>query len=178
MKLHDLRPDKGSRKKRKRVGRGIAAGQGKTAGRGTKGQGARTGKGKGRYFEGGQLPLVRRLPFKRGFTNIFRIEYQEVNVDALDARFDSGAEVTPASLVEKGLIKEVDQPVVILGRGELQGRYTVRAHRFSKSAREKIEAAGGSVEELKLLITGARATVKRLPKEQIARLAAEQADQA
>ena len=84
MKLHDLRPDPGATRKRRRVGRGIAAGQGKTAGRGTKGQGARAGGGKGPYFEGGQLPLVRRLPFKRGFTNIFRIEYQEVNVDLLD----------------------------------------------------------------------------------------------
>ena len=103
MKLHDLRPDKGSKKRRTRVGRGISAGKGKTAGRGTKGQGARRGGGKGPYFEGGQLPLVRRLPFKRGFTNIFRIEYQEVNIDALQERFSDGDTVSPETLVEKGL---------------------------------------------------------------------------
>ena len=177
MKLHDLRPDEGSRKKRKRVGRGIAAGQGKTAGRGTKGQGARAGGGKGPYFEGGQLPLVRRLPFKRGFTNIFRIEYQEVNVDQLDKRFKSGADVTPEALAEVGLVQKADQPVVILGRGSVSGKFAVKAHRFSKSAREKIETAGGSVEELELLLTGARATVKRLRKEQIADLEAKKANQ-
>ena len=170
MKLNDLRPDKGATKKRKRVGRGIAAGQGKTAGRGTKGQNARAGGGVPPYFEGGQLPLVRRLPFKRGFTNIFAIPYQEVNVDQFEGRFDRGAEITPESLAAAGLIDDPLEPVVILGRGTLGTPYTVKAHRLSKGARAKIEGAGGAVEELELVITGARATVKRLPKEQIVAL--------
>lgn len=170
MKLHDLRPDKGATKKRKRVGRGISAGQGKTAGRGTKGQGARTGGGKGAYFEGGQLPLVRRLPFKRGFTNIFRVEYQEVNLDDLARVFGAGDEVTPETLAEKRLISKADQPVVILGRGELSVALKVKAHRFSKSAQEHIEQAGGSVETLELLVTGPYATVKKLTKDQLAKL--------
>ena len=161
MKLHDLRPDKGAKKNRKRIGRGISAGQGKTSGRGTKGQGARSGGGKGAYFEGGQLPLVRRLPFKRGFTNIFRVEYQEVNLDDLARLFGQGDEVTPESLAAKGLIRKVDQPVVILGRGELEAALTVKAHRFSGTAREKIEKAGGSVAELEPFLTGPFATVKK-----------------
>jgi large subunit ribosomal protein L15 len=175
MKLHDLRPDPGATKKRRRVGRGIAAGQGKTAGRGTKGQGARAGGGKGPYFEGGQLPLVRRLPFKRGFTNIFRIEYQEVNVDLLD-RFRKGSNITPEKLHQAGLIRDAEQPVVILGRGELEKSFKVSAHRFSKSAQEKIEAAGGTVEKLELEFTGARATVKKLPKAEIEALRAKRAE--
>jgi large subunit ribosomal protein L15 len=149
MKLHDLQPAPGSKKRRKRVGRGIAAGQGKTAGRGTKGQGARAGGGKGPYFEGGQLPLVRRLPFKRGFTNIWRVEYSEVNLERLGS-FEDGAEVSPEALVEAGIIKSVRKPVVILGRGDLDRQLTVKAHRFSASARAKIEAAGGAVEVLPL----------------------------
>jgi large subunit ribosomal protein L15 len=173
MKLHDLRPDKGATKKRKRVGRGISAGQGKTAGRGTKGQGARRGGGKGPYFEGGQLPLVRRLPFKRGFNNIFRIEYQEVNVDDLGRIFSGGDTVTPDSLAEKGLIKKAGEPVVILGRGELNIKLAVQAHRFSKSAQEQIEKAGGSIEKLDLLLKGPLATVKKLRKEQIAQIRAQ-----
>ena len=173
MKLHDRRPAKGSKKKRTRVGRGIAAGKGKTAGRGTKGQGARSGGGKGPYFEGGQLPLVRRLPFKRGFTNIFRIEYQEVNLDALQERFEDGAEVTPQVLADAGLIREANEPVVVLGRGELSKKLTVRAHRFSKRAREQIEAAGGTVKKLELKVTGARATVKKLRKADLAKLLSE-----
>ena len=173
MKLHDLRPDKGATRKRKRVGRGIAAGQGKTAGRGTKGQGARTGGGTSPYFEGGQLPLVRRLPFKRGFNNIFRIEYQEVNLDQLEGRFEAGAEVTPEALAAAGLIRDAEQPVVVLGRGKVKTAYKVRAHRFSKSAQAKIEAAGGSVEMLTPLLTGARATVKRPTRAQIEALRAE-----
>jgi large subunit ribosomal protein L15 len=176
MKLHDLRPDSGATKKRRRVGRGYAAGQGKTAGRGTKGQGARSGGGKGPYFEGGQLPLVRRLPYKRGFTNIFRIEYQEVNVDLL-GRFRKGSNVTPEKLYEAGLIKDADQPVVILGRGELEKSLNISAHRFSKSAQEKIEAAGGTVEKLELEFTGAFATVKKLPKAQIEALRARRAEE-
>jgi large subunit ribosomal protein L15 len=143
MKINDLRPNKGKTKKRKRVGRGIAAGQGKTAGRGMKGQGARSGGGKGPYFEGGQLPLVRRLPFKRGFTNIFKIYYKPVNVGTL-ARFEAGASVDSALLKEHGLIKKVSDPVVILGEGQLDVALNVTAHRFSTSAKQKIEEAGGT----------------------------------
>jgi large subunit ribosomal protein L15 len=149
MKLHDLQPSPGSTKKRKRVGRGIAAGQGKTAGRGTKGQRSRSGGRKGPYFEGGQLPLVRRLPFKRGFVNIFRVEYTPINLDRLE-KFDAGSEVTPDSMVDAGLIKSIRQPVAILGRGEVDRPLTVKAHRVSASARGKIEAAGGTVELLPL----------------------------
>ncbi len=149
MKLHDLQPTPGSKRQRKRVGRGIAAGQGKTAGRGTKGQGARAGGGKGPYFEGGQLPLVRRLPFKRGFTNIWRVEYAEVNLDRL-GQFADGAEVSPETLFEAGIIKSTSKPVVILGRGDLGRQLIVKAHRFSDGARAKIEAAGGAVEVLPL----------------------------
>lgn len=170
MKLNDLRPDKGATKKRKRVGRGYGSGRGKTAGRGTKGQNARSGGGVPPYFEGGQLPLVRRLPFKRGFTNIFRVTYQEVNVDQLADRFEAGAEITPESLAEVGLVRDGQEPVVVLGRGDLDTKFTVKAHRFSKSARQKIEDAGGSVEELELLVTGPHATVKLLTKEQLAAL--------
>jgi large subunit ribosomal protein L15 len=166
MKLHDLRPDPGAHKRKNRVGRGISAGQGKTAGRGTKGQNARPGGSKGRYFEGGQLPLVRRLPFKRGFTNLMRIEYQEVNIGSLADVFKAGAEVTPQSLAARGLIKDVEKPVVILGDGDLDVKLAVSAHRFTKSARKKIEDAGGKVSELQLAVRGARATFKLLPKAQ------------
>jgi large subunit ribosomal protein L15 len=148
MKLHDLRPDDGSRKKRKRVGRGISAGQGKTAGRGTKGQGARSGGGKGPYFEGGQLPLVRRLPFKRGFTNIRKVYYNPVNLGRLSEMFEAGSEIDPAVMVEVGLLKKVSDPVVVLGDGDLTGSLTIKAHRFSAVAKQKIEAAGGTAELL------------------------------
>src|SRR5210317_439368 len=117
MKLNDLRPNTGAKKKRKRVGRGIAAGQGKTAGRGTKGQGARSGGGKGQYFEGGQLPLVRRLPFKRGFTNINKISYVPINVGAL-AELDPKEEINPESLSAAGMVKKPSPPIVILGTGD------------------------------------------------------------
>jgi large subunit ribosomal protein L15 len=147
MKLHDLRPTVGSKKKRRRVGRGIAAGQGKTAGRGTKGQRARTGRGIKPYFEGGQLPLVRRLPHTRGFTNIWRVDYDVVNLDALDRKFDAGAEVTPEALAERGLIHRVDH-VKVLGDGALSKALTVKAHAFSASAKEKIAAAGGTTEQI------------------------------
>jgi large subunit ribosomal protein L15 len=149
MKIHDLRPDKGSKKKRKRVGRGISAGQGKTAGRGTKGQGARSGGGKGQYFEGGQLPLVRRLPFKRGFTNINKIKYTPVNIAKL-AAFEANTEVDPSYLAANGLLKKASDPVVILGDGDLSVSLTVNAHRFSASAKEKIEAAGGTTKVIPL----------------------------
>jgi large subunit ribosomal protein L15 len=170
MKLHDLQPDPGSRKKKTRVGRGIAAGKGKTAGRGTKGAGARGRNArKGPYFEGGQLPLVRRLPFKRGFTNVFRIEYQEVKVSQL-AMFEKGTTVTPALMVERGFIRDADKPVVVLGNGDLSKKLTVHAHRFTKTAQEKITAAGGSIETLELKVKGARATIKKLPKVKLAEL--------
>ncbi|MBN1217681.1 MAG: 50S ribosomal protein L15 [Anaerolineae bacterium] len=149
MKLHDLRPARGSKKERKRIGRGTASGMGKTSGRGMKGQGARSGGGKGPFFEGGQLPLVRRLPFRRGFTNIWRVEFTPINVGRLQEKFgDGGQEVTPETLVEMGMIKRSDKAVAILGDGELTASLTVRAHRFSQSAKEKIEAAGGTVEVL------------------------------
>jgi large subunit ribosomal protein L15 len=147
MKLHDLRPSEGMKKQRKRVGRGIAAGQGKTAGRGTKGQAARSGGTKGPYFEGGQLPLVRRLPFKRGFTNIFKVQYVPVNLYRLE-RFVANDEVTPETLAEAGVIKSPSLPVAILGDGELDRPLVVRAHRFSENARLKIQEAGGTVETL------------------------------
>ena len=150
MKLHDLRPNSGSKKKRKRVGRGIAAGQGKTAGRGTKGQGARSGGGKGIYFEGGQLPLARRLPYKRGFTNINKVYYKPVNLRSLSEFDFDGVEVTPEVMSAVGLIKKPTDPVVILGDGDLGVALTVKAHRFSASAKEKIEAAGGTIEVLPL----------------------------
>ncbi|MGD2077645.1 MAG: 50S ribosomal protein L15 [Chloroflexota bacterium] len=149
MKLNDLRPNKGSKKKRKRVGRGISAGQGKTAGRGTKGQGARSGGGKGQYFEGGQLPLVRRLPFKRGFTNINKVYYKPVNVGSLE-HFTADSEVDPDALYEAGLLKKPTDLVVILGEGEVSIALSVKAHRFSAAAKSKIEAAGGSVSVIKL----------------------------
>ncbi len=147
MKLHDLRPAEGSKTKRRRVGRGIAAGQGKTAGRGTKGQRARTGRGIKPYFEGGQLPLVRRLPHTRGFTNIWRVEYEVVNLDTLDAKFDAGAEVTPEALAERGLVQDAGH-VKVLGNGALSKALNIKAHAFSSSAKEKIAAAGGKAEEI------------------------------
>jgi large subunit ribosomal protein L15 len=149
VKLHDLKPAARATKKRKRAGRGIAAGRGKTAGRGMKGQRARSGGSLPAYFEGGQLPLVRKLPFARGvgFRDPWRVRFTPVNLDRL-AVFQEGAEVTPATLVETGIIKRADELVVILGHGELEYPLTVKAHRFSTSARDKIEAVGGVVEEL------------------------------
>ena len=151
MKLHELRPAEGAKKARKRKGRGIAAGQGKTAGRGTKGQLARSGGGKGPYFEGGQLPLVRRLPYRRGFKSRYKVYYRPVNLGRL-AVFPDGAEVDPVALAEAGLIRKPSLPVVILGDGELDRALTVKAHRFSASARVRIEAAGGTVEELPWIV--------------------------
>jgi large subunit ribosomal protein L15 len=147
MKLHDLKPNEGSRKDRKRVGRGIAAGQGKTAGRGTKGQGARAGGGTRLYHQGGSLPFFRRLPFVRGkgFTPINRVEYNEVNLDQLSG-FPADSEVTPESLLAARLVREPRNPIVLMGRGEIRVPVRVRIHRITKGAREKIEAAGGSVE--------------------------------
>jgi len=149
MRLHELRPAKGSRKRRKRVGRGNAGRGGTYAGRGRKGQNARSGGGVKPWFEGGQTPLVQRLPPIGGFTNIFKVYYKPVNLGRLD-RFGAGAEVSPTTLAESGIIKSDREPVVILGDGELDRPLNVKAHRLSKSARAKILAAGGSVEILPL----------------------------
>lgn len=147
MKLHDLKPNEGARKGRKRVGRGIAAGQGKTAGRGTKGQNARSGGGTRLYHQGGNLPFFRRLPFVRGkgFTPFNRVEYNEVNLEQL-ADFEADSVVTVEALTAARLLGDPDNPVVVLGRGELDRPLTVRVHRVSKGAQAKIEAAGGKVE--------------------------------
>ncbi|MBQ4337888.1 MAG: 50S ribosomal protein L15 [Clostridia bacterium] len=144
MKLHDLSPAAGSTKARKRIGRGPASGQGKTAGKGHKGQKARAGRGMRAGFEGGQMPLQRRIP-KRGFNNIFATEMAIVNVSALDA-FEDGATVTVEALVEKGIVKKTMDGVKILGQGEISKKLTVQANAFSDSAKSKIEAAGGKAE--------------------------------
>lgn len=148
MKLHDLVPNPGSKKKRKRVGRGISAGQGKTAGRGTKGQGSRSGSGGNLYRQGGNLPFYRRLPFMRGqgFTPLNRVEYNEVNLDQLAASFKTEAEVSPETLSAAHLLRDKRNPVVILGRGDVEIALKVRAHRVTAGAKAKIEKAGGSVE--------------------------------
>jgi len=149
MKLHELKPRPGSHRRRKRVGRGISAGQGKTAGRGMKGQGARSGSGGKIYHQGGNLPLFRRLPFKRGFTNINRISWSEVNLDQLE-KWKATAEVNPESLAEAGLIDGMDNPVVILGRGEAKKALKIRVHRVTNGARKKVEKAGGSVDLIEI----------------------------
>ena len=147
MRLHDLRPQDGSKKDRKRVGRGIAAGQGKTAGRGTKGQGARPGGGTRLYHQGGNLPYFRRLPFVRGkgMTVLNRVKYNEVNLERL-AHFPDGSEITPQTLGEARLLRDSRNPVVLMGRGDVNVVLNVRVHRVTKGARAKIEAAGGSVD--------------------------------
>lgn len=147
MELHDLKRRPGAKKDRNRVGRGRAAGQGKTAGRGTKGYGARSGSGGKLYFQGGNLPFFRRLPFKRGFTNPNRPAWQEVNLKHL-SDFDAGQEVSPETLRQAGLIDNLENPVVILGMGEVKEALKLRVHRITKSAQEKVEKAGGSVEIL------------------------------
>lgn len=144
MKLHELKPAEGSRKERKRLGRGIGSGQGKTAGKGHKGQNARSGGGVRLGFEGGQTPLFRRLP-KRGFTNINRKEYAVVNLDALNV-FEEGTEVTPELLIETGLVKKELAGVKVLAKGSLNKKLTVKAHKFSSAAEEAIKAAGGQTE--------------------------------
>ena len=148
MKLHELVPNAGSKKNRKRVGRGISAGQGKTAGRGTKGEGARSGQGGKMYRQGGNLPFYRRLPFMRGegFTPPNQVYFNEVNVDQLAQAFKAGADVTPESLDKAHLLRDARNPVVVLGRGELTVALKVRVQRVSASAKAKIEKAGGSVE--------------------------------
>ena len=149
MKLNELWPAPGAHQKSTRSGRGISAGRGKTAGRGQKGQNARSGGTKRPYFEGGQLPLVRRLPHLGGFKNRWRIEYAPVNLDRLNV-FPANAQVDPEMMAAAGVIKSPNKPVKILGEGELTVALTIKAHKFSAAAREKIQAAGGSVEELAL----------------------------
>jgi len=147
MSLSNLRPPKGAKHARKRVGRGPGSGHGKTASRGSKGAKSRSGFRFKRGFEGGQMPLHRRVP-KRGFTNIFRVEYAVVNLDTLAEVFEAGSAVTPELLRERGLVRQARAPIKVLGRGEISKALTVRAHRFSGSAAEKIAKAGGSVERL------------------------------
>ena len=146
MKLHELQPNFGAKRSKKRVGRGPGAGQGKTAGKGTKGQSVRQGAGGKLYRQGGNLPFFRRLPFMRGegFTPPSRVEYNEVNVEMLD-RFDAGTEVNAEVLAAAGLLSKKSNPIVILGNGELTKKLTVKVQRVTKGAKAKIEAAGGSV---------------------------------
>ena len=144
MRLHELKAVPGATRAPKRKGRGTATGQGKTAGRGMNGQNSRSGGGVRPGFEGGQMPLYRRIP-KRGFTNIWRKEYEIVNVETLN-RFDDGTEVTPELLIAEGIVKQVKDGIKILGNGKLEKNLTVQAQKFTKSALEKIEAAGGKAQ--------------------------------
>ncbi|MBT9148614.1 MAG: 50S ribosomal protein L15 [Dehalococcoidia bacterium] len=145
MKQNELRPAAGSKHKRKRVGRGPGSGHGTYSCRGIKGQKSRSGGGVRPLFEGGQNPLAKRLPYKRGFTNIFRTEYAIVNVERLNV-FPEGAEVTPQELVSAGILKGLSDPIKILGQGELTHQLVVKANKFSQAAKNKIEGAGGRVE--------------------------------
>jgi len=147
MKLHDLKPRPGSHRLRKRVGHGIAAGQGKTAGRGTKGEGARAGTGGKLFRQGGNVPFFRRLPFKRGFTNIRRVEWNEVNLARLDG-FAAQSEVSPEAMAKARLLRDPGLPIVVLAQGEVKVPLRLKVHRISRAARAKVEAAGGSVEVL------------------------------
>ncbi|HEY4600453.1 MAG TPA: 50S ribosomal protein L15 [Cerasibacillus sp.] len=144
MKLHELQPEEGSRKKRNRVGRGMASGNGKTSGKGHKGQKARAGGKVRPGFEGGQTPLFQRLP-KRGFTNINRKEYAVINLDTLN-RFEDGTTITPELLLQEGIVKDLKSGIKVLANGTLDKKYTVKAHKFSASAKEAIETAGGKAE--------------------------------
>ncbi|MBI2954211.1 MAG: 50S ribosomal protein L15 [Chloroflexi bacterium] len=147
MRMHELKPAPGAKRKRTRVGRGHGSGLVKTAGKGTKGQKARSGRGINPRFEGGQLPLIQRLPHKRGFTNIFRIEFQELNLGRL-AIFPPDAAVGPAEMARAGLIKSANKPVKVLGHGAIDRALRVSAHAFSESAEAKIKAAGGAAAKL------------------------------
>ena len=147
MDLSNLKPAVGAKQNRKRVGRGPGSGNGKTAGRGNKGAQSRSGYSYKRGFEGGQMPLHRRMP-KRGFTNIFRQEFAVVNLDQLERQFDSGATVTPESLRETGLVRRARLPIKVLGRGEVTKALVVQAHKFSGKAAEKLVAAGGRAEAI------------------------------
>ncbi len=144
MKLHDLKPAVGATTAAKRLGRGIGSGLGKTSGKGHKGAKARSGGGKGPGFEGGQIPLMRRIP-KRGFTNKFRTEYCAINVDRLNI-FEDGQVVTPVELIEAGITKNILDGIKIMGNGEITKKLTVKANKFTATAKEKIEAAGGKAE--------------------------------
>lgn len=148
MRQHQLRSPEGAKHARKRIGRGNASGHGTTAGKGTKGQKARAGGGVRPGFEGGQLPIIKRLPHIRGFTNIFKVYYAPVNVEQLN-RFDVGEEVTPEKLARAGLIPGMSVPVKVLGNGDLSKKLVVKAAKFSASAKAKVEAVGGRVEELR-----------------------------
>ncbi len=145
MKQNDLRPPVGAKHRRKRVGRGVGSGHGTYSCRGLKGQKSRSGGGVRPLFEGGQNPLVKRVPYKRGFTNIFRTEYAIVNIGRLNV-FPEGVEVTPQELVSAGIVKGLKYPVKVLGQGELAHQLVVKANKFSQTARNKIEAAGGRAE--------------------------------
>ena len=146
MMEHQLAPPKGARKNRKRVGRGDAAGQGSTAGRGMKGQKSRAGSGPPIWFEGGQLPLIKGLPMKRGFHNRFKTYYSLVKLETLD-KFDAGERITPELLLEKGYLRNLNRPVKVMGDGEISKAVTVVAAKFTRTAKEKIEAAKGTAEE-------------------------------
>ena len=148
IQLHDLTPADGATKRRKRIARGNSGRGGTYAGRGRKGQGARSGGTKEPFFEGGQLPFVRRLPFIRGFTNIFRVEYTPVNVSRIEALFDADTIVSPLRLFEAGVLKRVDEPYKVLGGGKLAKPLTVQAPRFSAAARQVIVGSGGTCEAL------------------------------
>ena len=145
MRLNELRPPRGSTRERIRIGRGHGSGKVKTGGKGTKGQNARAGGGVPPYFEGGQLPLIRKLPYRRGFRNPFRVEYREVNVRDL-ADFPEGSTVGPQEFETAGVLRGKSGPVKVLGQGEMSVKLTVRAHKFSAGARQKIESAGGTAE--------------------------------
>jgi large subunit ribosomal protein L15 len=147
MALNNLRPPRGAKKPKKRVGRGPGSGHGKTASRGHKGAQSRSGFRFKRGFEGGQMPLHRRVP-KRGFTNPFRVEYAVVNLDTLAEVFDAGSAVTPELLVERGIVRDSRAPIKVLGRGEITKALTIRAHKFSETAVKKVAAAGGATEVL------------------------------
>ena len=162
--LDDLRPNPGAKQDRKRVGRGHGSGKGKTAGRGTKGQKARSGRGVRIGFEGGQLPIQQALPYKRGFTNIHKTPWEVVNLQRLE-ELEIDGPITPESLYERGVIRGLEFPVKILGDGEVAGAVTIHAHAFSAAARERIEGAGGTVVELERTDrwTEARPRSRRLP---------------
>lgn len=164
LRLDDLRPAKGANTSKRRLGRGHGSGRGKTAGRGTKGQNSRSGGGVRLGFEGGQLPIQRRMPYKRGFTNIWRTQWETVNIGRL-AELDIDGPITPEILAARGVIRDTEHPVKILGYGELHGAVSVKAHAFSKGAQEAIESAGGSVETLQRddQWVSARPRSRRLP---------------
>tara|TARA_B100000809_G_C14991864_1_gene478317 strand:- start:176 stop:622 length:447 start_codon:yes stop_codon:yes gene_type:complete len=147
MQQHEINPPGGKHKKRRRIGRGDSSGFGSFSGKGMKGQKSRSGGGVRPGFEGGQLALMKKLPKIRGFTNVFRVSYTPVNIDRLTV-FEANTEITPELLSEAGIVRELKTPIKILGRGEIEIPLSVAAHKFSASARQKIEAAGGSVREI------------------------------